>query len=101
MSGLGASAIAGGGASADFLSFCPAGAATRQSATAAAQTATSAGSARRQAASISSAVSTCTTSTPFGSGRRTGPETSVVRAPSAASAVAMAWPCLPDERLAM
>ena len=31
----------------------------------------------------------------------TGPETRRTSAPSRASAAAMAWPCLPDERLAM
>ena len=72
----------------------------RQSATAAAKTATSAGSAFSTAASISRAVSTCTTDTPGGSGRLTGPLTSITSAPAAAAAAAMAWPCLPDERLA-
>ena len=51
--------------------------------------------------SISRAVSTLTTFTPAGSGRLTGPDTSVTSAPAAAAAAAMAWPCLPDERLAM
>ena len=36
-----------------------------------------------------------------GSGTLTGPDTSVTSAPAAAAAAAMAWPCLPDERLAM
>ena len=39
--------------------------------------------------------------TPAGSGIATGPETSRTSAPSRASAAAMAWPCLPEERLAM
>ena len=73
----------------------------RQSATAAAKIATSAGSAASTAASISRAVSTCTVFTPAGSGNVTGPETSVTSAPAAAAARAMAWPCLPEERLAM
>src|SRR5680860_764603 len=64
-----------------FLSFCAASACARQSATAAAQTAMSAGSASRVASSISCAVSTLMTSTPSGSGKFTGPDTSVTRAP--------------------
>ena len=64
-------------------------------------TAMSAGSAASQAASISRADSTRRTVTPGGSGTATGPETRVTRAPSAASAAAMAWPCLPLLRLAM
>ena len=75
--------------------------ATRQSATAAANTAMSAGSAARTALSISSAVSTRTVSTPAGGGTCVGPVTSVTRAPSAAASAAMALPCLPEERLAM
>ena len=39
--------------------------------------------------------------TPAGSAIETGPDTSRTSAPSFASAAAMAWPCLPDERLAM
>ncbi len=39
--------------------------------------------------------------TPAGSAIDTGPETSRTSAPSRASAAAIAWPCLPDERLAM
>src|SRR5680860_1588273 len=84
-----------------FLSFCAASACARQSATAAAQTAMSAGSASRVASSISCAVSTLMTSTPSGSGKLTGPDTSVTRAPAATAARASAWPCLPEERLAM
>ena len=41
------------------------------------------------------------TATPAGSGTDTGPLTSVTRAPSSASAAAIAWPCRPLERLAM
>ena len=73
----------------------------RQSATAAANTATSAGSAFSTASSICCAVSTRTTETPGGSGSVTGPLTSATSAPAAAAAAAMAWPCFPDERLAM
>ena len=47
------------------------------------------------------ANSTRTTATPAGSGSWTGPLTSVTSAPAAASAAAIAWPCSPDERLAM
>ncbi len=61
----------------------------------------SAGSAARQAASISRADSIRTTVTPAGSGSCVGPVTSVVRAPSRAMEAAMAWPCLPEDRLAM
>ena len=39
--------------------------------------------------------------TPGGSGTVTGPETSTTSAPEAAAAAAMAWPCRPEERLAM
>ena len=84
-----------------FFNFCVASSAARQSATAAAQMAMSAGSAASVAASISCAVSTFTTVTPAGSGSATGPLTSVTSAPSAAAALAKAWPCLPEERLAI
>ena len=73
----------------------------RQSATAAANTATSAGSAFSTAASICRAVSTCTTDDAGRIGQLTGPLTNTTSAPAAAAAAAMAWPCLPDERLAM
>src|SRR5262249_46470341 len=86
---------------APFLILLACGLAVRQSATAAAKTATSAGSAFVTAASMSCAVVILTTATPGGSGRLTGPDTSVTSAPAAAAAAAMAWPCLPDERLAM
>lgn len=84
-----------------FLIFCSAVPSARQSATAATITAASAGSAVPTAAAISRAVSTSMRVTPAGVGRVTGPATSVTRAPSAASAPAMAKPCFPDERLAM
>src|SRR5262245_43726880 len=86
---------------APFLILFACGLAMRQSATAAANTATSAGSAFVTTASMSCAVLTLTTVTPGGSGTLTGPETSVTSAPAAAAAAAMAWPCLPEERLAM
>ena len=38
---------------------------------------------------------------PGGSGKVTGPEISVTRAPARAAACAMAYPCLPEERLAI
>ena len=83
-----------------FLILPPA-ASTRQSATAAAPMKTSAGKAALTAASISRAVSMRRVSTPAGSGRLTGPVTSVTRAPACAAAAAIAWPCLPEERLAI
>src|SRR5213595_3642742 len=70
----------------------------RQSATAAANTAISAGSAFITAASMSCALATLMILMPGGSGRWTGPETSVTSAPAAAAAAAMEWPCLPEER---
>ena len=101
MSGFSTSSRRGAPLPGDFLIFSSDCVATRQSATAAAKTATSAGSARRTASSISRADSMWTTSTPAGSASRVGPVTSVTRAPSAAASAAMAAPCLPDERLAM
>src|SRR5450830_1148362 len=101
MSGFSTSDKSGVAWPAVFLIFCAPAFATRQSATAAAKIATSTGSARSTACSISRAVSTLTTLTPGGSGRFTGPLTSTTSAPAAAAAAAMAWPCLPDERLAM
>ena len=50
---------------------------------------------------LARAISTWTVATPAGSASVTGPETSVTRAPAAAAAAAMAWPCLPEERLAI
>ena len=70
-------------------------------ATAAAQTAMSAGRAASHATSIWRADSTWTTWTPGGSGCWVGPVTSVVFVPRRISASAMAWPCLPDDRLAI
>src|SRR3984957_6299637 len=84
-----------------FLILLSLGRSARQSATAAANTATSAGSACSTALSICCAVSTFTTDRPGGSGRLTGPDTSTPSAPAAAAAAAMAWPCLPEERLAI
>ena len=81
--------------------FAPASRSGRQSATAAAKIAMSAGSDVSTAASISRALSIRITATPGGSGIPTGPETSVTAAPARAAAAAMAWPCRPDERLAM
>src|SRR5579885_1693667 len=88
MSGFSTSASAGG-APFCFLSLCGA-VSTRQSPTAAAQIAISAGSADSQAESISRAVTTWTTRTPGGSGSRVGPATSNVSAPWRASAAAIA-----------
>ena len=82
-----------------FLIFCFVSS-VRQSATAAANIATSAGSACSTAASISRAVVTFTVFTPAGSGRLTGPDTRITSAPAVAAARAMAWPCFPDERFA-
>src|SRR5436190_2355542 len=101
MSGLGASSSAGGALPAFFLILAEAGLAIFQSATAAAQTATSTLPAARQAASICSADSIFTTVTPAGSATPTGPLTRVTSAPSWASAAAIAWPCLPEEWLEM
>src|SRR3954452_21249410 len=84
-----------------FLSFSRLFVAVRQSATAAANTATWAGSAASTAASMSRADSTFTMLTPRGPATFTGPETSVTAAPAEAAASAMAWPCLPEERLAI
>ena len=101
MSGFSMSDKSGVAWPAFFLIFCSPSCATRQSATAAAKIATSTGSARSTACSISRAVTTGTTVTPGGSGKFTGPLTSVTAAPARAAAAAMAWPCLPDERLAI
>ena len=46
-------------------------------------------------------LSTRTIVTPGGSGTLTGPLTSTTSAPAAAAAPAIAWPCLPEDRLAM
>ncbi len=84
-----------------FFSFCSPSLATRQSATAAAKIAISAGNAASTRCSMSRADSTRITVTPAGSRKSTGPETSVTSAPAACAAAAMAKPCLPEERLAM
>src|SRR5437667_5903999 len=86
-----------GGPRPSFFSLCWSAVSTRQSATAAAITATSTGRVASQAASISAAVSTGISLTPAGVGSCVGPETRTVSAPSAASAAAIAWPCLPEE----
>ncbi|MNL25529.1 hypothetical protein D3C87_1470140 [compost metagenome] len=101
ISGFSISCSAGGASPGCFLIFCSEEPATRQSATAATMTAISTGSLEITASRISSARSTWTVATPAGSAIVTGPETSVTSAPNSASAAAMAWPCLPEERLAM
>ena len=99
MSGVGSRTISGTPSS--FLSLPSAAALGRKSATAAAMTTTSAAAARAStAASISAAVSTWTTSSPAGTGGRGGRDQRDA-APRAAASSAMAWPCLPDERLPM
>jgi hypothetical protein len=72
------------------LIFSVTGLAARQSATAAAKMAMSAGSAALTACSISSAVSTRISVAPTGGASDTGPETSVTRAPTDNAAAAMA-----------
>ncbi len=79
-----------GGPSLPFFNFRPNTWSTRQSATAATQTAASAGRAALDASSISTAVSTHTRLTPAGAERAVGPETRVTSAPSSARAPAMA-----------
>src|SRR3546814_18877863 len=69
-----------GGRPLSFFSLCWAAAATRQSATAAAQMATSTVRAAREAAYISCAVPKFTVFTPDGSSRWLGPATSVFSA---------------------
>ncbi len=82
MSGFSTSDNSGVVCPAFFLIFWPPACATRQSATAAAKIATSAGRARSAARNMSRAVSTCTTITPGGSGTFTGPLISVTSAPA-------------------
>ena len=101
MSGFSANSSTGGLPEPSFFSFCPAALATRQSATAAANTAASAGKAAITALRICIAVSTRTTSTPLGGGTCAGPVTNVILAPRSRSAAAIAVPCAPDDRLAM
>ncbi len=99
MSGVGSSTRSGGPSA--FFSLRSPAALGRKSATAAAMTMTSAPAARAStAASMSAAVSSRITSAPGGP----GPSAEVTRvtwAPRAAAASAMAWPCLPDDRLPM
>ena len=89
MSGFSTRAMAGG-PPAPFLILLVPSTSGRQSATAATQTAMSAGRAASQAASISRAVSTSTRRTPVGVGKAVGPLTRVTSAPRAARAAAMA-----------
>ena len=65
------------------------------------KTAASANSATLTAASISAAVSTGITFTPWGGGTLAGPVTKLTLAPRSRSAAASAVPCAPDERLAI
>ena len=90
----------GGGAPGAFLILPVAAVATRQSATAAAQHGDIGRQRGRQASSICRAVSTRIDGDAGGSGSATGPLTRVTRAPRAASAAAIAWPCRPLLRLA-
>ena len=99
MSGF--SAICSIGMSPVFLIFWSLPFSTRQSATAAAITAASAGSAVATASRICCAVSTAITSTPCGAGTDAGPVTKLTRAPRSRSAAAIAAPCAPLERLAI
>src|ERR1700761_5649590 len=80
MSGFAVNATEGGGAPAVFLILPLAAVSGRQSATAAAQTATSTGRTDSQAASISRAVSTLISFTRDGGAMETGPETRIVSA---------------------
>src|ERR1044072_747644 len=100
MSGFSTSASFGGPLP-SFCSFCSPASAVRQSATAAAKMPTSAGSADSTARSMSRALSTWMVLTPAGSGKFTGPVTSVTVAPAAAAARAIACPCFPEDRFAM
>src|SRR5260370_37504349 len=84
---------------APFLILFACGLAMRQSATPAANTATSAGSAFVTAASMSCAVVTLTTATPGGSGTFTGPDTSATWAPASAAAAALPGPRLAEDGL--
>ena len=101
ISGFSANSSTGGRPEPSFFSFCAAAPTTRQSATAAAKTAASAGKAAITASRICTAVSTFTTVTPCGGGTGAGPVTNVTCAPKSRSAAAIAVPCAPDERLAM
>jgi hypothetical protein len=101
MSAFSANSSAGALPVASFFSYCTLAFATRQSATAAAITAASAGIADATAAAISAAVSTATTVTPKGGGTIAGPVTKVTRAPKSRKLAAIAVPCAPEERFAM
>ena len=98
MSGVGSSTISG--TPSCFLSLPGAACFGRKSATAAAITTTSASARAVTASSICSAVSTGSTSTPGGAGSSTV-LTSTTRAPRAAASDAIAYPCLPELRLAI
>src|SRR5258706_8042197 len=99
MSGFSVSAIAG--AASRFFNFELAAFVGRQSATAAEQTAMSAGNWLSHAVHIWRAVSMRMSLVRWGAASSTGPEISTVSAPASANAAAMAYPCLPDEWLAM
>ncbi len=101
MSGFSAKSSAGALPLPSFFIFDPLALATRQSATAAAKIAASAGRADFTAPSISSAVSTAITSTPAGGGTVAGPVTKLTLAPRSRNAAASAVPCAPEERLAI
>ena len=99
MSGVGSSVISGVPRS--FLSLPAAAVAGRKSATAAAMITTSApADSAPIAACICAAVSTGTTRTPGGTASSTV-DTRVTSAPRDTASAATAYPCLPDERLAM
>jgi hypothetical protein len=93
--------VRAGGPPFSFFSLVPKASSTRQSATAATNTPTSAGRAAWLAASISRAVSTSTRVDAGGVGKNTGPLIRVTSAPSWARASAIAKPCRPLERLVM
>ena len=82
-----------------FFNLCADAAAGVQSATAAAPTYRSAGSAASTASCISRAERTSTRATPGGVGNETGPATSTTVAPRCAAAAAIANPILPLLRL--
>ena len=101
MSGFSTNCRAGGWPEPSFFSLDPEAFTTRQSATAAARMAASAGRAASTAACISRAVSTRITCTPAGGGTLAGPVMKLTRAPRSRRAAASAAPCAPDERLAI
>src|SRR5262249_33674677 len=100
MSGFSVSASVAG-PPARFLILLAWGLARRQSATAAANTATSAGSAFVTAASMSCAVLTLTTATPGGSGTLTGPQERGTSAARAGGGAAEGGPPLARRALAL